>query len=56
MFRAISVFRKLGIDVAPMAAPDVMKTAEHWNGRVPAFETMLVETVKIVDYKFRGWI
>ena len=56
MFRAIHVFRKLGIEVAPMPAPDVMKTAEHWNGRFPAFETMLIETAKIVDYKFHGWL
>jgi len=56
MFRAIRVFRKLGIDADPMAAPDVLHSTEHWNGRFPALETMLVESVKIAYYKLRGWI
>src|SRR6266567_1147257 len=56
MYRAIRVFRKLGIEVAPMAAPDVLQAAKHWNGRFPAFETMLVETGKTAYYRLRGWI
>ena len=56
MFRAIHVFRKLGIVVTPMVAPDLLQTASHWNGRFSAFETLLIETVKIVDYEFRGWL
>lgn len=56
MYRAIRVFRKLGIEVTPMAAPDVLHATEHWNGRFPAFETMLAESGKIVYYRLRGWI
>lgn len=56
MFRAIHVFRKLGIEVEPMPIPDVMKSGQHWYGRLPAFETMLVETAKIVYYGLRGWL
>lgn len=56
MFRALRVFRKLGIDVTPMAAPDVLHSTEHWRGRFQAFETMLVESAKILDYAVRGWI
>jgi len=56
MYRAIHVFRKAGIDVSPMAVPDVIKQSEHWNARFPAFETMVDETCKIVYYKLRGWI
>jgi uncharacterized SAM-binding protein YcdF (DUF218 family) len=56
MYRAIRVFRKLGIEVAPMPAPDVLHAAEHWNGRFQACEIMLVESVKIVYYRLRGWI
>ncbi len=56
MFRAIRVFRKLGIDLAPMAVTDLLQINTHWYGRFPAFETMLVESVKIVYYKLRGWI
>ena len=56
MYRAIRVFRKVGIEVAPMPVPDVLRSAEHWNGRFPAFETMLVESAKIAYYSLRGWI
>ncbi|HEY1901959.1 MAG TPA: YdcF family protein [Terracidiphilus sp.] len=56
MYRAIRVFRKLGIEVAPMPVPDVLHAAEHWNGRFQACEIMLVESVKIVYYRLRGWI
>jgi uncharacterized SAM-binding protein YcdF (DUF218 family) len=56
MYRALRVFRKLGIDVAPMPAPDAMHAAEHWNGRFQAFEAMVIETCKIVDYRIHGWI
>jgi hypothetical protein len=56
MYRSLRVFRKLGIDAAPMAVPDVLHSAEHWNGRFSAFETMLIESTKIVYYRLRGWI
>jgi uncharacterized SAM-binding protein YcdF (DUF218 family) len=56
MYRAIRVFRKVGIDVIPMPVPDVLRSAEHWDGRFPAFQTMVVESTKIVYYKLRGWI
>ena len=56
MYRALRVFRKVGIDVTPMAVPDVLHSTEHWNGRFQAFETMLAESAKIVYYALRGWI
>lgn len=56
MYRAIRVFRKLGLDVTPMPVPDVLKSSQHWSGRFPAFETMAVETTKIVYYRLHGWI
>ncbi len=56
MYRALRVFRKLGIEVKPMAVPDVLHSTEHWNGRFSAFETMAVESVKIAYYAMRGWI
>ena len=56
MFRAIRVFRKLGIDVTPMPIPDVLKASEHLNGRITGFQTMTVESFKIVYYKLHGWI
>jgi uncharacterized SAM-binding protein YcdF (DUF218 family) len=56
MYRAIRVFRKLGVEVEPLPVPDVWKAAEHWNARFPAFEVLVVESAKIVDYKLHGWI
>lgn len=56
MYRAVRVFRKLGVDVAPAPAPDVIKMSQNPYLRVPAFETMVVETVKIAGYRLRGWI
>ena len=56
MYRALRVFRKLNIEVTPMPAPDVLHSAEHWNGRFQAFEIMVIESAKIFDYAVRGWI
>jgi uncharacterized SAM-binding protein YcdF (DUF218 family) len=56
MLRAHAVFRKLGIETAPMPVPDVLHATEHWDGRFSAFETMLIESVKIVYYSLRRWI
>lgn len=56
MFRAVSVFRKLGIDVTPMPVRDVLQSSAHWGGRFGAFEVMLEETVKIAYYALRGWM
>ncbi|MGD0802094.1 MAG: YdcF family protein [Terracidiphilus sp.] len=56
IYRALRVFRKLGIEAAPMAVPDVQQSTENWQGRFSAFETMSVETVKIAYYALRGWI
>jgi uncharacterized SAM-binding protein YcdF (DUF218 family) len=56
MYRALRVFRKLGIEVSPMAVPDVLHSTEHWPGRFSAFEIMVGESIKIIYYAVRGWI
>ncbi len=56
MYRALRVFRKAGIQVTPMAVPDVLNSAENWDGRFCGFETMLMETAKIADYEVHGWM
>lgn len=56
MYRALRVFRKLGINVTPYPAPDVMKVSQHWYGRLVGFQTLVIETGKIVYYRLRGWI
>ena len=56
MYRAFRVFRKLHIEVTPMAVRDVIQTSAGWGGRFGSFETMMGESVKIVYYAIRGWI
>ena len=56
MYRAIRVFRKVGIDATPMAVPDVLHAAQNWSGRFSGFELMAVESAKIAYYRLRGWI
>jgi uncharacterized SAM-binding protein YcdF (DUF218 family) len=56
MYRAIRVFRKLGVDAAPMAAPDVTRTSDNWSRRFSGFEIMTSESFKIAYYALRGWI
>jgi uncharacterized SAM-binding protein YcdF (DUF218 family) len=56
MYRAIRVFRKVGVEAAPMAVPDVLHSTEGWPGRFGACWAMAVETAKIVYYGLRGWI
>jgi uncharacterized SAM-binding protein YcdF (DUF218 family) len=56
MYRALRVFRKQGIDVTPLAVPDVLHDSENWYGRFNGFQKMLIETGKIVYYALRGWI
>lgn len=56
MFRALRVFRKVGLNVTPYAIPDVMKISDSWYGRISGFQRLTVETVKIGYYKLRGWI
>lgn len=56
MFRAVRVFRKLGLEVEPDPVPDVMKRGQDWYARFSGFEVMVTETAKIVDYRIHGWI
>jgi uncharacterized SAM-binding protein YcdF (DUF218 family) len=56
MRRALGVFRKLKIEVVPMAVPDVLHATEHWPDRYSAFETMVAESAKIAYYELRGWM
>lgn len=56
MFRALRVFRKVHVEVVPLVAPDLLHQGENWNGRIPAFETLMVETVKIAGYALHGWL
>jgi uncharacterized SAM-binding protein YcdF (DUF218 family) len=56
MYRALRVFHKLGMEVTPMAVPDVLHFTEQWSGRFSAFEIMVIESAKIADYGCRRWI
>lgn len=56
MYRALHVFRKAGIELAPWPFPDVRKRSGGWMGRWPCFQDVAVETCKIAYYYARGWI
>lgn len=56
MYRAIRVFRKLGMEPTPYPAPDVLKQSQHWYGRLSGFQTLVMESAKIIDYRLHGWI
>ena len=56
MYRALRVFRKMGLDVSPMPAPDALHAAQNWYGRFGVLENLLVESAKIIDYRVHGWI
>ncbi len=56
MYRAERLFRREGVDVIPYPAPDVMKLSENWSGRLSGFQTLTIESAKILYYRVRGWI
>jgi uncharacterized SAM-binding protein YcdF (DUF218 family) len=56
MFRALRTFRKAGVDAAPMAVPDAIRNSEEWGGRFSVLQNLILENLKIVDYKIHGWI
>jgi uncharacterized SAM-binding protein YcdF (DUF218 family) len=56
MFRALRVFRKAGMNVAPRPFPDAIKRSSSVTERWPAFFELCEEEVKTVYYWVRGWI
>jgi uncharacterized SAM-binding protein YcdF (DUF218 family) len=56
MFRALRVFRKIGLDVTPRPVPDTIKNSRSWLARWNHAWSLDLETVKIVYYAARGWI
>ncbi len=56
MYRARRVFEKAGIAVQPRPFPDARKRGSTWIGRVPAFYDVVIETAKIVYYRWQNWI
>lgn len=56
MFRARRALARAGIDVLPRPVPDARKRAASWRGRWSAFQTLIVESLKVVYYFLRGWM
>ena len=56
MYRARRAFEKAGIPVLPRPFPDVRKRGSTWIGRWPAFNDVVIETAKIVYYRWKNWI
>ncbi len=56
MFRALRVFRKIGLDVTPRPVPDTLKGSRTPLARWNQAWGLELETAKIVYYAARGWI
>jgi uncharacterized SAM-binding protein YcdF (DUF218 family) len=56
MFRAVRVFRKIGLDVTARPVPDTVKGAHEPLSRWIHSWSLEVETIKIVYYAARGWM
>lgn len=55
-YRAVRTFRKAGIDVVPRPVPHALKDSSSLLQRWPLFWALSAETVKIVYYRWSGWI
>ena len=55
MGRAMSAFRKAGIEASPLPAPDAGKRLCDWTQRWGIFWMLFRETVKVAYYKAHGW-
>jgi uncharacterized SAM-binding protein YcdF (DUF218 family) len=56
IFRALRVFRKVGMNVAPRPFPDLIKRSSSLTERWPAFFELCEEEAKTGYYWVRGWI
>lgn len=56
MYRAHRAFLKAGVETEPRPIPDVRKRATSSAGRWGGFLDLAEESVKIVYYKWKGWI
>jgi uncharacterized SAM-binding protein YcdF (DUF218 family) len=56
MYRALAVYRRLGIELEPYPIPDAIKHSGFWWNRWSVFLRLVVETGKIVGYRVRGWM
>jgi uncharacterized SAM-binding protein YcdF (DUF218 family) len=56
MYRASAAFRKAGLDAKPYPIPDVRKYSNQYLNRLPIAADLLEETVKILYYRWKGWI
>jgi uncharacterized SAM-binding protein YcdF (DUF218 family) len=56
MPRALGAFRKAGLGVQPLPAPDAGKRSSRWQGRWPAFLDLCAESAAWAWYRIRGWV
>lgn len=56
MYRAIRTFRACGINALPRPIPDAGKQLMRWPERWSVFLRLSEEAVKIVYYRWHGWL
>jgi uncharacterized SAM-binding protein YcdF (DUF218 family) len=54
--RARECFRRAGMKVTTVSAPDVSKRSLHWEARWDCLMDLGGETARLLYYKARGWI
>jgi uncharacterized SAM-binding protein YcdF (DUF218 family) len=55
MGRALTAFRKAGVDASPLPFPDANKRLNDLSQRWSVFLGLAAETTKVAYYKIRGW-
>lgn len=54
--RATAAMHRAGLPVIPLPAPDAGKRLNHWPSRFEVASDLALETLKLADYKRRGWL
>jgi len=56
MYRAQRVFRRAGLETMAHPIPDALKRNNFWQERGAIFYELVLETAKILYYRYQGWM
>ena len=56
MYRAVRAFRRAGAQIEPRPFPDALKRLNTWRLRWGVTAELLIETAKILYYRWQGWL
>ena len=55
-YRASQCFRRVGLKVKTLGAPDILKRSLRWDARWTCFCELCSEATRIAYYRWQGWI